>query len=133
MESKLDEVEAHLSDSSSAPRDMASPAYAEAMVTVLEQVAALRYIGSQTHPAIQQMVLAHEAQLQQISEQLDSVASSAAGQAASAALSSTAEIKERMARLEGQVRGWVLGCPGCVSHICVWTRGRGPCTSSSER
>ncbi len=39
-------------------------AYAEAMVAILDQVAALRTIGSQTHPAIQQMLLAHDAQLQ---------------------------------------------------------------------
>ena len=36
-------------------------------MTVLEQVAALRYIGSQTHPAVQQMVLEHENRLEQVS------------------------------------------------------------------
>lgn len=53
MEAKLAEV-----------RDGSS--FAEMLVAVLEQVATLRYIGSQTHPAIQQMVLQHEGRLEQV-------------------------------------------------------------------
>jgi hypothetical protein len=42
----------------------AADMYAEAMLTILDQVATLRTIGSQTHPAIHQLILSHEDQLQ---------------------------------------------------------------------
>ncbi|GLC47175.1 hypothetical protein PLESTM_002039100 [Pleodorina starrii] len=66
VDSTLEEAEARLAD----VRDANSPAFAETLVTVLEQVAALRYIGSQTHPAVQQMVLEHENRLDKIAEDL---------------------------------------------------------------
>lgn len=62
MDHTLEEVEAKLAE----VRDGSSPAFADMLVAVLEQVAALRYIGSQTHPAIQQMVLQHEGRLEQV-------------------------------------------------------------------
>ncbi|EFJ40941.1 hypothetical protein VOLCADRAFT_107907 [Volvox carteri f. nagariensis] len=65
----LEEAEARLTD----VRDANSPAFAETLVTVLEQVAALRYIGSQTHPAVQQMVLEHENRLDKIAEELKAI------------------------------------------------------------
>ncbi|GLI63361.1 hypothetical protein VaNZ11_006294 [Volvox africanus] len=65
----LQEAEARLAD----VRDANSPAFAETLVTVLEQVAALRYIGSQTHPAVQQMVLEHENRLDKIAEDLKAI------------------------------------------------------------
>lgn len=68
-------------------------AYAEALVTVLEQVAALRSIGSQAHPALQQMVLTHDAHLQQLLE------------AAGAGGGGDKALQERLVQLEAQVQG----------------------------
>ncbi|GFR44696.1 hypothetical protein Agub_g5693 [Astrephomene gubernaculifera] len=109
----LEEAEARLAD----VRDANSPAFAETLVTVLEQVAALRYIGSQTHPAVQQMVLEHENRLDAIATQLKNLATTAAppahqsgaepATATAAAVSDLAEVvtsvSSRVARLEAEV------------------------------
>ncbi len=68
--------------------------------TLLGQVAALRTIGSQTHPAIQQMLLAHEqhiGELQLAFKQRGLLGGAPAG-AAGAAL--PAELMERLRKLE---------------------------------
>jgi len=67
--------------------------YAEAMVTILEQVAALRTIGSQTHPAIREMLLSHEQQLGELQQQLREVVGAGGADA----------IAGRLARLEASV------------------------------
>jgi exonuclease VII large subunit len=50
--------------------DAGPGAAAEALLAVTEQVAQLRSIGSQTHPALQQLVLAHDQQLAALAQQL---------------------------------------------------------------
>lgn len=74
----------------------------------MEQVAKLRSIGSQTHPALQQLVLAHDQQLAALAQQL-----AAAGQQVAEVSPKLAvgvpELAERLARLEAQVGSRRLG------------------------
>ncbi|GIL78136.1 hypothetical protein Vretimale_7421 [Volvox reticuliferus] len=108
----LQEAEARLAD----VRDANSPAFAETLVTVLEQVAALRYIGSQTHPAVQQMVLEHENRLDKIAEDLkalsggsppradiQAVAVAAAAQPHPALVEEIGMISQQIARIEAEL------------------------------
>ncbi|KXZ42542.1 hypothetical protein GPECTOR_137g649 [Gonium pectorale] len=98
VEHTLDEVEARLKDE----RDTNSSAFTDMFSMVLEQVAALRYIGSQTHPAIQQMVLEHENRLDQVAEQLKGLA---AGDMSSAAAPIPAAVAAEVSELSGRVVG----------------------------
>lgn len=108
MDHTLDEVERRLEEPVSAE---AQAAYAEAMVTILEQVATLRTIGSQTHPALQQMILNHDQELQAVQQKLDEIVQSVASSAAADALTEAADIKKRLDGLEAQYRQ--LGSSSC--------------------
>lgn len=56
-------------------RDAACPCSSDPHVCALAslQIATLRTIGSQTHPAVHQMILSHDTQLGQVQQQLAQV------------------------------------------------------------
>ncbi|GAX75290.1 hypothetical protein CEUSTIGMA_g2735.t1 [Chlamydomonas eustigma] len=75
--------------------------HAEAMITILEQVAALRTIGSQTHPAIQQMLLSHEQQLGELQEAVKKVQTEIQGnQSVALGAAGTSPLESRVRKLE---------------------------------
>mmetsp|Transcript_26082 Transcript_26082/g.66351 ORF Transcript_26082/g.66351 Transcript_26082/m.66351 type:complete len:2106 (+) Transcript_26082:205-6522(+) len=102
VDRSLEEVEARLGAGASPAETQA--AYAEAMVTILEQVATLRTIGSQTHPAIHQMLLSHDSTLQDLKQKVQDMVSNAATNAASSAVAAAEEIQGRLTRLEAGYR-----------------------------